>query len=82
MTQLTLSFLKYVKGIFNLNAVWHSDFLMLWQLFHRKRAKSLENFFSRSGIAILSILLKYQEIDVRIQNFIEKLKHPTYLLFE
>ena len=45
MTQLTLTCLKYISGMFNPNVVWHSDFLIPWQVFYEKRAKSLEKFF-------------------------------------
>ena len=38
----------------------------------RKRAKSLEKFFSSSGNAICSILLRYQEICVQIQTFTDE----------
>ena len=72
LTQLTLRYLKYIKGIFNPYAVWHSYFLIPRQSFYRKRAKSLEKFFSSSENAIWSILLKYQEIDVQIQTFIDE----------
>ena len=45
LTQLTLSCLKYIKGIFNPDAVWHNYFLIPWKSFYGKRAKSLQNFF-------------------------------------
>ena len=37
-----------------------------------KRAKSLEEIFPSSENAIWSILLKYQEIDVQIQEFTDE----------
>ena len=58
--------LKYIKGVFNPNAVWHSYVLIPRQSFNGKRTKSLEKFFSSSGNAMWSILLKYQEIDVQM----------------
>ena len=51
LTQLTLRCLKYIKGVFNLNAVWHSYFLIPWQSLYDKRVKSLEKIFSSSGNA-------------------------------
>ena len=45
LIQLTLRCLKYIKGIFNLYAVWHSYFLIPRQSFCGKRAKSLEKIF-------------------------------------
>ena len=68
MTQLTLRCLKYIKGIFNPYAVWHSYFLIPRQSFQGKRAKSLERIFPSSKNAIWSILLKYQEIDMQIHS--------------
>ena len=41
MTQLTLRCLKYIKGTFNPNVIWHSDFLIPWQLSYRKRENQL-----------------------------------------
>ena len=40
--------------------------------FTEKGAKSLENFFPRSGNAMFSILVKCQEIDVQIQTFADQ----------
>ena len=37
--------LKYTKEMFSFNVTWHSYFLMPWQSFHEKRAKSLEKVF-------------------------------------
>ena len=39
---------------------------------HCERGKSLEEFFSSSGNAIWSILLKYQEIEMQIQVFTDE----------
>ena len=61
-----------MKGMFNPNAVWHSYFLIPWQSFYEKRAKSFRKFFSSSGNAIWLILLKYQEIDVQVQTFTDE----------
>ena len=72
LTQLTLRCLKYIKGVFNPYAIWHSYFLIPWQSFYGKRAKSLETIFSSSENAIWSILLNYQEIDVQIQTFTDR----------
>ena len=45
--------IKYIKGIFNPNAVWHSYFLIARQSFYGRRAKSLKsNFFASSGNAV------------------------------
>ena len=52
LTQLTLRCLKYVKEILNSYSFWHSYFLIPWQSFHGKRAKSLEKFFSSFENAI------------------------------
>ena len=43
----------------------------------RKKSEIVAENFSSSENAIWSILLKYQEIDVQIQTFTDKLKHPT-----
>ena len=67
-----LSGVKYIKGIFSPYAVWYSYFSIRRKSFYRKRAKSLEKIFSSSENAIWSILLKYQEIDVQIQAFIDE----------
>ena len=61
-----------MKCMFIPKAVWHSYFLIPWQSFNGKRAKLLKNFFFSSGNAILSILLKYQEIDVQIQTLADQ----------
>ena len=45
MTQLTLRFLKYIKGIFNPYAVWHSYFLYLCSHFRKKSEIVGEIFF-------------------------------------
>ena len=42
---VTLMCLKYMKGMFSPNAIWHRYFLIPWQSFYGKRAKSLEKFF-------------------------------------
>ena len=54
-----------MKEMFNLNVTRHSYVLIPSKLFCGERAKSLENFFSSSGNAICSILLKYQETYVQ-----------------
>ena len=72
LTQLTLKCLKYIKGIFNPYAVWHSYLLIPHHSFQGKRAKSLKKIFSSSENAICSILLKDQEIDVQIQSLTDK----------
>ena len=36
---------KYIKRMFSPNITGPSYFLITWQSFHRKRAKSLEGFF-------------------------------------
>ena len=72
LAQLTLRCLKYMKGMFSPNVTWYSYFLIPWQSFSGKRAKSLEKFLSRPGNAICSILLKYQEIHVQIQTFTDE----------
>ena len=72
LTQLTLMCLKYIKGIFNPYAVWHSYFLTPWQSFYGKGAKLLEKTFFSSENEIWSILVKYQEIDVQIQTFTDE----------
>ena len=46
-----------------------------------KRAKSLEKIFSSSENAILSILLKYWEIDVQIQTFTDEIKISHIVAF-
>ena len=69
LTQLILRCLKYVKGIFNPCAIWHSYCLIPRQSFYGKRVKSLEKVFSSSENVIWAILLKYQEKDVQIQTF-------------
>ena len=46
LIQLTLMCLKYINGMFSLNVIWHSYFLIPRQSFYRKRAKWLEKFFS------------------------------------
>ena len=61
-----------MKGIFSPYAVWHSYFSIPRQSFQREKAKSLEEFFSSSGNAIWSILLKYQEIEMQIQAFTDE----------
>ena len=61
-----------MKGMFSTKAIWHSYFLIRWQSFYGIRAKSLEEFFSSSGNAIISILLKYQDINVQIQAFADQ----------
>ena len=63
---------KICEGNFQSYAVWHSYFSIPRQSFHRKRAKSLEEFFFSFENAIWSILLKYQEIDVQIQAFTDE----------
>ena len=63
---------KYIKGIFNPDAVWHSYFLILWQSFTEKERNRYRKCFSSSENAIWSILLKYQEIDVQIQTFTDE----------
>ena len=45
--------------------IWHSYFLRPWQSLYEERVKSLEKILPSSGNAILSISLKYQEIDVQ-----------------
>ena len=45
LTQLTLMYLKYMKGMFSFNVTWHSYFVIAWLSFYGKRAKSLENSF-------------------------------------
>ena len=45
LIQLTLRCPKYIKEMFNSNAVWNSYFLIPWQSFYGKGAKLLENFF-------------------------------------
>ena len=45
LTQLTLMCLKYMKGMFSFNVTWHGYFLIPWQSFYGKRAKSFEKFF-------------------------------------
>ena len=40
----------------------------------------MENFFFSSGNAILSILLKYQEIDVHIQTFFLTKIETSYIV--
>ena len=70
MTQLTLKCLKYIKGMFNRNVLWHSVFLIPWQLFYGKKGKN----------AILTILLKYREIDVQIQTVTEKIE-TSFILY-
>ena len=57
--------LKYMKGMFSPKAVWHSYSLIPWESFYGKRL----NFFSGSGNAIFSILLKDLQIDVQIETF-------------
>ena len=44
LTEVVLRYLKNIKGMFNINAVWHSDFWIPWQLFNGKREISFENF--------------------------------------
>ena len=61
LTQLTWRCLKYIKGMSDPDAVWHSYFLIPWLSFYEKRAKSLEKIFSSYRNVIWSILLKYQE---------------------
>ena len=72
LTQLSLRYLKYIKWIFNSNAVWYSYFLILGSHFTKKSEIVSENFFSSSEIAIWYISLKYQEIDVQIQTSTDK----------
>ena len=81
LTQLILRCLKYIKGIFNPYAVWHSYSLIPRQSFSGKRAKSLEKIFSSSENAIWSILLKYQEIDVQIQTFTDEVETSYIVAF-
>ena len=64
--------LKYMKGMFSPNVIWHSYFLILWHSFTEKEQNRWRNFFSSSGNAICSIVLKYQEIYVQIQTFTDK----------
>ena len=83
LTQLTLMCLQSMKGMFSPNVTWHSYFLIPWQSFYRKRAKSLghftENKRNRWGnfspaleMQFIRSLLKYQEIYVQIQTFTDK----------
>ena len=65
-------YLKYMKGMFNPDAVWHSYFLIPWKSFHGKERNRCRTFFSESGIAVSSILLKYQEKDVQIHTFADQ----------
>ena len=64
--------LKYMKEMFSPDVTWHSYFLIPWQSFYGKRAKSLEKIFFSFGIRVCSILLKYQEIYVQIQTFTDE----------
>ena len=72
MTQLTLRCLKYIKKIFSLHAIWYT--------FYRKRAKSLEKFFSSYENANWSILLKYREINGQIHS-LTKIKTSYIVVF-
>ena len=68
-----MSFDQASKEIFNPNAAWYSYFLIPRQSFYEKKSEIIgEKFFSSSGNAIWSILLKYQEIDMQIQAFTDE----------
>ena len=69
--------------MFNLNVIWHSDFLIAWQLFYGERAKSLKKFFlqlwKRNFVDSIEISgNRYASINFHWK----KLKHPTYLFFQ
>ena len=73
LTQRTLICLKYIKGIFSPHAVRHSCFLIPPRVFLQKKSEIVrEKFFSSSENAVWSMLLKYQEIDVKIQTFTDE----------
>ena len=60
--------LKYIKGMLSPNITLHSYFLIAWQSFYGKERNRWRNFFSSSGNANCSILLKYKETHVQIQT--------------
>ena len=58
--------LKYMKEMFG------QLFLDTLAVILRKKSESMEKFFSGSGNAVFSILLKCQEIDVQIHTFADQ----------
>ena len=48
--------LKYMKGMLSLNITWHSYFLIPWQSFYGKRAKSLKKFFLQLWKSVLEFI--------------------------
>ena len=60
--------------MFSPNVTWHMQLFVetLAAILRKKSEIVEESFFSSSGNAICSILLKYHEIDVQIQTFTDK----------
>ena len=69
LIQLSLMCLKHMKEMFSPNVTWYSYFFIPCQSFFKKEQNHWRNFFSSTGNAICSSLLKYQEIYVQIQTF-------------
>ena len=76
--QLTLWCLKYIKGIFNPYAVWHSYFLIPRQSFYGKIAKLLEKIFFQLWKCNLVDFIEISGNRCANTNIRwRKLKHPT-----
>ena len=62
--------LKYIKGVFNPNALLAQLLLDTLAVILKKKSEIVgENFFQALKKQFWSILLKYQETDVQIQTF-------------
>ena len=68
----------------NVQSLYHVTQLFFYTLavtLPKKRKKSLENLFSSFGNAILSIILKNQKTDVKIQTFSDKDRNIPHSCF-
>ena len=81
-TQLTFRCLKYIKGIFSPDAVCHSYFLIPWQSFYAKGAKSLKrSFFQLSKRNLVDFIEISGNRCANTNIHRRRLNHPTQLLF-